>query len=90
MGFTSFIASHTFGIGVFVILLGLTWKFIIQPRLGMTDSEVRDKLEDSMEQITKGLTVNPEDIMDESSMPSFSKQKTSAIIDKSSMPSFPK
>lgn len=88
MGFTDFISNHTLGIGIFVILLGLTWKFIIQPRLAMTDREVRNKLEESMEEITKSLTVDPSDIIDDSSMPSFSDQKNSAIIDRSSIPKF--
>ncbi len=69
MGFTTFISDHTLGIGIFIILLGLSWKFIIQPRLGMTDSEVRNKLEETMDGITDSVTIDSSDIIDESSMP---------------------
>lgn len=78
MGFIDFISNHTLGIGIAVIFLALIWKFGIQPRLGLTNSEVEKKITDTMDEVQDNLTanleINHEDIIDNSSMP-FSNQK---------------
>ena len=69
MSWTSFMANHTFGIAIFIILLALIWKFGIQPRLAMTSGEIADKVE----KFADDMTVDTKDLIDQESMPEFGK-----------------
>lgn len=74
--FIDFIGNHILGVSIFLIILALIWRFGIQPRLGLTDSEVQKKITDTMDKVEENLQsnieVNQGDIIDNSSMP-FSK-----------------
>jgi len=68
----SFISDHTLLVAFFFILAFLIWKFGIQPHIKMTDHEIGVKVRETMEEITENVSVNPEDILDEDSMPKLS------------------
>ncbi len=71
MGFTDFIGNHIFGIAITIMILALIWQYGVKPRLGLTDGEIEKKITDTMDEIEENLTLDPEDLFDEDSMPNF-------------------
>lgn len=74
MGFTSFLSDHPLLTAFAAILFFLIWRFGIQPRLGMTNNEIANKIEETMDGVAESFDVASEDLIDQSTMPFSEKE----------------